>query len=106
MAAQFLLLQGCQILQRNVRHADVEIDIVARQGACLVLVEVKLRTAAVQRAREALGAAQEKRLLRAARALLGRSAWADTVRVDVVAIDVDRQAGSLQLEHLRGVLPR
>lgn len=106
IAARFLMLQDCHIVQRNVRVAQVEIDILAREAECLVLVEVKLRGGGLQRARESLGAVQEQRLLRAARTLLSRVPWAETVRLDVVAIDLDRRAGLLRLEHLRGVLPR
>lgn len=100
------MLQGIGILQRNLRVADVEIDIVAREEGRLLLVEVKLRQGGLQPAREGVGAAQERRLLRAARALLQRCAWAESVRLDVIGIDVDRRGGSLRLEHLRGVLPR
>ena len=106
IAVRFLMLQECAILQRNVRVADVEIDIVARDAACLVLVEVKLRQGRLQPARESLGERQERRLLHAARTLMGRSPWAETVRVDFIGIDVERRAGMLRAEHLRGVLPR
>jgi putative endonuclease len=106
IAVAYLKLQSLSILQRNLRVAQVEVDIVAREGACLLLVEVKLRQNGLQRARESLGRIQEERLLRAARALLGRHLWAEAVRIDVIGIDVDDRSGSMRLEHLRGVLPR
>ena len=106
IAARYLELQGCSVLQRNVRHAAVEIDLLAREGRCLVLVEVKLRTDGLVPARDALSPRQERRLLRAAQALLAHAAWAEAVRLDLIAIDHDRRAGRLQLEHWRGVLPR
>ena len=104
IAARFLELQGCTVLQRNVRHADVEIDLVARQGPCILLVEVKMRSGTLVPARSSLGQRQEQRLLRAARAMLQRYAWAAHVRLDVIAIDIE--PASLRLEHLRGALPR
>ena len=106
IAARFLALCGTTVLQRNVRHADVEVDLIGRDGDCLVLVEVKLRTHRVVVARDALGWSQERRLLRAAHACLAGHPWAAQVRVDLIAVDVDAGAGSLHLEHVRGVLPR
>ncbi|HZM16816.1 MAG TPA: YraN family protein [Candidatus Krumholzibacteria bacterium] len=106
IAACYLELQGCAVLQRNVRHAEVEIDLLGREGRCLVLVEVKLRTDGLVPARDALSRRQEQRLLRAAQALLARHPWAEQVRIDLIAIDHERRAGRLQLEHWRGVLPR
>jgi Holliday junction resolvase-like predicted endonuclease len=100
------MLQECMILQRNARIAEVEIDIVARHAAQLLLVEVKLRQGRLQQAHESVGASQERRLLRAARTLLDRTPWAEAARIDIIGIDVNRAAGRLQLEHLRGVLPR
>jgi putative endonuclease len=41
LAAKELLKQGYRILEKNVRLAHGEIDIVAQEGECLVIVEVK-----------------------------------------------------------------
>jgi putative endonuclease len=106
IAAHYLALRGYTLLARNSRFADVEIDLLARDGTCLVLVEVKLRTHRVVPARDALSPQQERRLLRAASVLLARHDWAQQVRVDLVAIDHDLNAQRLHLEHLCGVLPR
>lgn len=106
IAARFLALCGCTVLQRNVRHADVEIDLLGRAGNCLLVVEVKLRTGAVVAAREGVAWRQEKRLLRAAQAFLAEHAWAEQVRLDVIAVDVDVDGGRMRVEHVRGALPR
>ncbi len=44
MAVDFLLKNGYQILQRNYRFLKAEIDIIARLGAILAIVEVKSRS--------------------------------------------------------------
>ena len=106
IAAHYLALRGYTLLARNARCSDVEVDLLARDGDCLVLVEVKLRTHRVVRARDAVAPQQERRLLRAASTLLARHDWAEQVRLDLVAIDHDRNGECLHLEHLRGVLPR
>lgn len=43
VAAQFLSEHGCQIIEKNVRTPDGEIDIVVKNGNELIFVEVKTR---------------------------------------------------------------
>ena len=42
-AAEYLEASGYEILERNYRCACGEIDLIARQGNCLVFIEVKYR---------------------------------------------------------------
>ncbi|WP_371037463.1 MULTISPECIES: YraN family protein [unclassified Rhodosalinus] len=62
---------GCAILDRRWRGAAGEIDLVARDGATIVFVEVK-RAASHARAAERLTARQRGRLCAAAEEYLGR----------------------------------
>ncbi|WP_207436442.1 YraN family protein, partial [Sabulibacter ruber] len=64
-----LRLRGYRILAQRLRTPMGEIDIVARRGATLAIVEVKAR-ADWDRANEAVGARQRGRLARAAHAWL------------------------------------
>ncbi len=64
-----LRLKGYRILARNFRAPVGEIDIVARRGKLLVLVEVKAH-ANFAEAAEAIGAHQQERIARAAGAFL------------------------------------
>ncbi len=43
IASAFLAVKGYEILEKNIRYARREIDILARDGGTLVAVEVKLR---------------------------------------------------------------
>jgi len=43
MAVQYLTEKGYEILERNWRNIHKEIDIIAKDGECLVIVEVKAR---------------------------------------------------------------
>jgi len=104
MAAGLLELQGCTVLQRNVRCADVEVDLVARQDACLVLVEVKLRGHAGFAPSDGMRPQQRLRLRRAAGALFARHPWAREVRIDLVAVDWRAAEGRVCLQQMRGVL--
>ncbi len=67
LAAQFLQSRGLQLLARNLRWRDGELDIVMRDGDTLVFVEVRYR------ASEAFGGAaasvtmgKQRRIVRAA----------------------------------------
>lgn len=44
LACRFLEEHGLEVLERNWRHGRHELDIIARQGRELVIVEVKTRT--------------------------------------------------------------
>ena len=87
LAARYLEGQGLAIVERNWRCRAGEIDLVARDGATLVFVEVRLRTsAAFGGAAASVDAHKQRRVLRAARTYL--SGRPDTpCRCDVVGLD-------------------
>ena len=66
-AAEYLEASGYEILERNYRCACGEIDLIARQGNCLVFIEVKYRkNARCGGAAFAVGAEKQRRLSRTA----------------------------------------
>ena len=70
-AALFLETQGLAILARNFRRRAGEADIVARDGAILVIVEVRARASrAFGGAAASVGSRKQMRLIRAAQLLL------------------------------------
>ena len=44
LVAAYLLLRGCEVIGRNVRVGGGEIDLIARKGGWLFLVEVRFRS--------------------------------------------------------------
>ncbi|MEW9534533.1 YraN family protein [Microbispora sp. NPDC049125] len=104
IATDFLQSGGMRILARNWRCADGEIDIIARDGQALVIVEVKTRSGRSHGT--AFEAVTRDKLLRL-RSLAGR--WLATqpesfgaIRVDVIALE--RFAGDFAIRHERGVI--
>ena len=99
VAAFWLMLCGYQILGFRLRSRAGEIDILARQGRVLAVVEVK-RRATMDAAVNALGPDQYKRLLAAGRAILkGRPGLSGlSLRIDVVAL-----APGCIPRHIRGI---
>ncbi|MGC5012608.1 YraN family protein [Streptosporangium sp. DT93] len=103
IAVNYLLAHDLQILDRNWRCREGEIDVVAREGRTLVAVEVKTRSGRSHgTAFEAVTDAKIARLRRlAGRWLAGRHEGFDAIRVDVVALE--RFAGDFAIRHERGV---
>lgn len=86
-AVQFLIGKGLVILDRNVRCRLGEIDIVAREGPCIVFLEVRLR--ASERfggAMASVDAHKQRKLVATARWYLGRhpSLANEACRFDVI----------------------
>lgn len=86
LAAVWLMLKGYRILARDVRLAVGEIDIIARRGGVLAIIEVKARRG--KGAAQALSLRQRRRIARAADCYLaGQPALsALAVRFDLIIV--------------------
>ena len=109
VACRHLIDAGLQVLERNWRCKEGEIDIVARADGVLVVCEVKTRTGhRFGGAREAFTARKVRRLRRLAglwlRAAPGRGIQHGFTAVRLDAIAVQRPArGPAIIEHIMGV---
>ncbi|HVO76876.1 MAG TPA: YraN family protein [Candidatus Bathyarchaeia archaeon] len=107
IAALYLELAGCTILERNFRFEHLEIDLIVRDGPCIAFVEVKTRGGvSFGAAREAVGRDKLRNVRKAARwYLVSRpgEARASEYRFDLVALDCDVRKGTMALEHIRGI---
>ena len=92
-ACRELRRRGYEILARGYRTRFGELDIVARDGATVVFVEVKTRrTVAFGAPAEAVGAHKQHKIWLMASDYLQHRGWHDCpCRFDVVAISVDAQ---------------
>ena len=107
LAARYLVDSGMQILDRNWRCDQGEIDIVATDGTCVVIVEVKTRrTMAFGAPVEAVTAAKAARLRRLVGCWLtehrSQVGSATDVRIDVIGV-FRPQHGPAEIEHLIAV---
>jgi len=92
LALAYLATRGLELLARNVRCRGGEIDLVCRDGAMLVLIEVRQRARSdFGGALASVGAPKRRKLIRAARFFLQtRPAWRRCiVRFDVVGVQGD-----------------
>ena len=88
VALDHVVKRGWEVLARNWRIGRLEVDLIARDGPWLVIMEVKTRTEPVQAGwHRMVSRAQQDRLIRAGRAFLARHPDQGLeVRFDVVAI--------------------
>jgi putative endonuclease len=104
VAERFLVDAGLVVLERNWRCPLGEIDIVARDGDCLVVCEVKTRSSvAFGHPLEAVTSQKAARLRRLALAWVeARGVRPREIRVDLVAVLRSPQ-GAATVDHLRAV---
>lgn len=87
LACRWLEARGVKVLHRNWRHGRDELDIVARDGRFLVVVEVKTRRSGHWGDPEmAVDRAKQRKLMRGAEAYLFSIPDDLEVRYDVVSI--------------------
>jgi len=105
IAVTFLEAEGLEVVERNWRCGQGEIDVVAREGDELVFVEVKTRSSlAFGHPFEAITVLKLARLRRLA------AAWCEAhpdersggIRIDAIAV-IAAQQGEPVIEHLRRV---
>jgi len=90
LACRALKRQGYHILARRLRSRLGEVDIVAREGAVLVFIEVKTRRSGkFGRPVDAVGPRKRRKLITLARAFLKRRRLGEEpVRFDVVSVEL------------------
>jgi putative endonuclease len=100
IARDFLTGRGYSILETNYRSPHGEVDIIARHGDCLVFVEVRTKSSReFGSPEESITSVKKERLI--------ATAWhyCQTLeapppqwRIDVVAVELDRQGRPLRIE--------
>jgi putative endonuclease len=107
LARDFLTAQGYTILAQNLRVGRLEVDLLARLGPVVALVEVRTRGAtSFLPALASLSRAKQARLLRAADRLwqdrFAHQADVNSIRIDVAAVYFD--PGSSRIEYIEGAV--
>ena len=107
IAALLLEQAGCTIITRNWHCRGGELDLVALDGETLVCVEVRVRTGTAHgSAAESVVGTKTKRVLHAVAAFLdAHPEHSDRlVRIDVVAITLNRAGTIIETMHFRDAL--
>jgi putative endonuclease len=107
--ADYLFARGFAVLARNVRLGALELDVVARCGRLVVVVEVRTRKpGALVGPFESITRAKRARLLRATDRLWSRrlAALRDVDRVRLDAAAVTFEGGRTRVEYVEGAISR
>lgn len=104
LAEKFLRRKGYRTVARNFRTREGELDLVCRDGDCLVFVEVKTRApGGLGFPEDAVTADKQRKMLAAVNAYLARLLHAPaSFRIDVVSITTATQ-GPPQIIHLENI---
>lgn len=102
-AAEYLVRQGYEILEKNYRRQFGEVDIVARDRGTLVFVEVKTRHSNLYGAPlEAVDQRKQRQLSKIAQGYLLNSHLHDVAaRFDVIGVTLDTNNQPVQIELVR-----
>lgn len=88
MAAHYLKQQGLKIIERNYHCRHGEIDLIARDGAMLVFIEVRLRSPSrFGGAAASITPAKQQKILATARHYLSAKQSLPPCRFDVLLLD-------------------
>lgn len=90
-AAEYLLNKGYELVRRNFRTNQGEIDIIVKNGECIVFVEVKtLPKGNFELLAHVLDARKQKRIVETAKRFLAinRQYSNSYIRFDVIVIDM------------------
>lgn len=100
-ALRYLSDQGYQLLTRNWRTREGEIDLVMKQDLTIVFIEVKTRkTDRFGSPEESITRGKQKRLRKTCLAYLQESDYEDRDwRIDVVAIEATKSGEITRLDH-------
>jgi putative endonuclease len=103
IAAEYLILSGYRIVERNYRSRYLEVDLIAEKSGRLAFIEVKMRRSdSCGSALESMSRRKIRNLRAAARSFLSESPCRySEYRFDLVAIDINRMRGVMVLNHLK-----
>ena len=87
MAILYLREQSYEIIEKNWRFQNFEIDIVVKNGSTLIFVEVKSRTNSILSIVDIITSAQKKRIIKAAHHYIQINEIDLNIRFDLIFID-------------------
>jgi putative endonuclease len=100
-ALEFLVAENFEILETNWLFGHKELDIVARKGGLIHVVEVKTRASAYfEEPKEAVNRRKQKNMVEAADAFMVKHKLFEEVQFDIISIIIERSTGKVELEYI------
>ena len=106
LAADFLTKQGYEIIEKNYRCKEGEVDIISKDGDFLVFVEVRAKNNLAFGSPEESVTARKKAHLRnvAARYVETHDCLPAQWRIDFVGVELDRAGNPLRIEVIKNAV--
>ena len=106
LARDFLKKRGFSIVETNYRCPEGEIDIVCRDGDCLVFAEVRTKTSReFGSPEESITQSKKKRMLAAAyHYWQARGDTLEPWRIDLVAVELDKKGKISRIELIENAI--
>ncbi len=106
LARDFLQKRGYDVFETNYRCPEGEIDIVARDGDCLVFVEVRTKTSSeFGTPEESITKTKGRRLVAVATSYLqSHTDLPPSCRIDIVAVELDRKGRLSRIEQIENAV--
>jgi len=102
LAAEYLLRKGYLVLARNYRNLGGEIDLIAQDGAVIVMVEVKTKTGDSYGAPwEMVGAWKLQQIEKVSQGWRWEYEYQGEIRIDVVGVKL--KEGGEEIEYYQNV---
>lgn len=99
LALDLLVKKGYKILERNWRHKNLEVDIIAQNNDCLIIVEVKTRSSRyLYEPYIAVNKQKQRNLIQAANYYLDEKYLDFEVQFDIISIVLSSQGN--KIEHI------
>ena len=100
IAVDSLIEHGYQIIERNWSNGHKELDIVAKDGDTIVIVEVKTRRSTyLVEPETAVDVFKQRNLIWAANSFVNRFQYDNDIRFDIISIVIDRN-NEKRIEHI------
>lgn len=102
LAVEALQARGIEILARNWRCPVGEIDIIAREGDVIAIIEVKTRRGrGAGTPEQGVDARKQRKLCELAQCYVENVGWEGDVRIDVVGVELSAQGKLLRVSYWR-----
>ena len=107
IAADYLIKEGYKICDKNFRTKFGEIDIIGRVDGLLAFIEVKTRIGRYWGLpQEAVNFKKQNRIIRSAFVYMHEKNLHESFRIDVVAVQLNRQGETQDIELIRNAVVR
>ena len=105
LARNYLIRQGFEILEQNVKISYQEIDIIAKKGQYYIFIEVKTRASnGFDSAEEAFDNRKMKNIKKAIEQYIFKNKINENfIKIDLIAVDISKRNKVAKIKHFKDI---